>query len=135
MDAASNGACARCAGTGPTHPATDGIGRRTFIAQSALLAAGALLAVAGGGEIATAPTTLSPTTLRVALTRLPASGEHRQPERQRIPLSGSRRALQRERDMGRRPANEQLALLRDRVRRGGGHHHGRLTSAVPTGRM
>ena len=66
MDAASNDACARCAGAHPTHPPTDGIGRRTFIAQSALLAAGALLAAACAGEISTAPTTISSTTLRVA---------------------------------------------------------------------
>jgi nitrite reductase/ring-hydroxylating ferredoxin subunit len=65
MDAASNDACARCAGAHRTHLA-DGIGRRAFIAQSALLAAGALLAAACGGDLATAPTTISPTTLRVA---------------------------------------------------------------------
>ena len=68
MDAAPNDACARCAGAHPhaTPPAADGIGRRTFIAQSALLAAGALLAAACAGEISTAPATVSPTTLRVA---------------------------------------------------------------------
>jgi nitrite reductase/ring-hydroxylating ferredoxin subunit len=65
MDAASNDACASCAGAHPTHLA-DGIGRRAFIAQSALLAAGALLAAACGGDLATAPTTISPTTPRVA---------------------------------------------------------------------
>jgi cytochrome b6-f complex iron-sulfur subunit len=44
-----------------------GIGRRTFLAQSAILAAAAALAACGGGDSATAPTTLSgPVTLRVS---------------------------------------------------------------------
>src|SRR6476469_7087940 len=65
MESASNGACGRCAGTFASNDVGDGIGRRTFLAQSALLAAAALLASCVG-EIATAPTTISPTTLRVA---------------------------------------------------------------------
>jgi len=66
MESATNGACGRCAGAHDSNVAADGIGRRTFLAQSALLAAGALLAAACGSEIATAPTTVSPTTLRVS---------------------------------------------------------------------
>jgi len=65
MESATNGACGRCAGTHTSSVDADGIGRRTFLAQSALLAAGALLAAACGSEISTAPTTISPTTLRV----------------------------------------------------------------------
>ena len=65
MESAPNGACGRCAGAHASNVTADGIGRRTFLAQSALLAAGALLA-ACGSEIATAPTTISPTTLRVS---------------------------------------------------------------------
>jgi Rieske Fe-S protein len=65
MDSATNGACGRCAGELASNHVADGIGRRTFLAQSALLAAGALLASCVG-EIATAPTTISSTTLRVA---------------------------------------------------------------------
>jgi Rieske Fe-S protein len=65
MESATNGACGRCAGAHPSNVDADGIGRRTFLAQSALLAAGALLAAACGSEISTAPTTISPTTLRV----------------------------------------------------------------------
>ena len=66
MESATNGACARCAGVPTSNHATDGIRRRTFLAQSALLAAGALLAAACGSETATAPTTIPTTTLRVA---------------------------------------------------------------------
>ena len=75
MDAAPNDACARCAGAHPhaTPPAADGIGRRTFIAQSALLAAGALLAAACAGEISTAPATVSPRP--GSATRVNADGE------------------------------------------------------------
>ena len=66
MNAAMNAACERCAGViTKDHPA-DGIGRRTFLAQSALLAASALLASCAGGDIATVPTIISPTTLRVS---------------------------------------------------------------------
>jgi Rieske Fe-S protein len=65
MDEVTNGACGRCAGELALHQVADGIGRRTFLAQSALLAAGALLASCVG-EIATAPTSISTTTLRVA---------------------------------------------------------------------
>jgi nitrite reductase/ring-hydroxylating ferredoxin subunit len=65
MDSATNGACGCCAGELASNQVADGIGRRTFLAQSALLAAGALLASCVG-EIATAPTTISSTTLRVA---------------------------------------------------------------------
>jgi Rieske Fe-S protein len=66
METASNGACGRCAGAHGTDHAADGIGRRTFLAQSALLAASALLASCVGGDIATAPTSISSTTLRVS---------------------------------------------------------------------
>ena len=66
MDAATNGACGRCAGAQDANHAADGIGRRTFLAQSALLAAGALLASCMGGDVATAPTTISSTTLKVS---------------------------------------------------------------------
>ena len=66
MESASNGACGRCAGAHRTDHAADGIGRRTFLAQSALLAASALLASCAGVDGATAPTTVSPTTLRVS---------------------------------------------------------------------
>ena len=65
MESAPNGACGRCAGVTETNQAADGIGRRTFLAQGALLAAAALLASCVG-EIATAPTTISSTTLRVS---------------------------------------------------------------------
>jgi len=55
--------CAACAGRVlGGEAARDGIGRRTFIAQSALLAAAAALAACAGVESATAPTTISPTT-------------------------------------------------------------------------
>ena len=75
MKSASNGACGRCAGARTTDHVVDGIGRRTFLVQSALLAASALLASCAGGDIATAPTTISPTTLRVAdYTALSAVG-------------------------------------------------------------
>lgn len=65
MESTTNGACGRCGATTADHSA-DGIGRRTFLAQSALLAASAILAACAGGDIATAPDTISPTTLRVS---------------------------------------------------------------------
>jgi Rieske Fe-S protein len=66
MEAATNQGCSGCTATHATDHPADAIGRRTFIAQSALLAATAFLAAACGGEIATAPTTISSTTLRVS---------------------------------------------------------------------
>ena len=66
MKTEMNGACGQCADAQLTDRAADGIGRRTFLAQSALLAASALLASCMGGDIATAPTTISPTTLKAS---------------------------------------------------------------------
>ena len=66
METEMNGACGHCGDAHRTDHAADGIGRRTFLAQSALLAASALLASCMGGDIATAPTTISPTTLKVS---------------------------------------------------------------------
>jgi Rieske Fe-S protein len=62
--------CGGCAGEGPRadEHAHDGIGRRTFLAQSALLAASAMLAACGGLDAgsATAPTTISSTAIKVS---------------------------------------------------------------------
>lgn len=66
MDAASKHDCTGCAGAPLDDHAVDGIGRRTFIAQSALMAAAALLAACAGGDISTAPATVSTTTLKLS---------------------------------------------------------------------
>lgn len=60
-------ACGSCAGRTLDGAAVrDGIGRRTFLAQSALLAAAAALAACAGGESATAPTTVDATTFTLS---------------------------------------------------------------------
>jgi cytochrome b6-f complex iron-sulfur subunit len=64
MERALDHTCGGCAGA-PAEHATDGIGRRTFIAQSALLAAAAMLA-ACGADAATAPSTIASTTVKVS---------------------------------------------------------------------
>ena len=62
--------CDDCARRANDTHVRDGIGRRTFLAQSALLAAAAALAACAGAESATAPTTVSATTF--TLTDYPA---------------------------------------------------------------
>lgn len=54
-----------CGGCAPAHAAEharDGIGRRTFLAQSALLAAGALLAACAASDVSAPGTTIDSTT-------------------------------------------------------------------------
>jgi len=58
----SKSTCGGCASAHATDHARDGIGRRTFLAQSALLAAGALLAACAAGDATDPGTTLSSTT-------------------------------------------------------------------------
>ena len=61
-------ACSGCSTTGAAAAPSAGIGRRAFLAQSAVLAAVAALAacgVAGGGDV-TAPTLTGPATLKVS---------------------------------------------------------------------
>ena len=50
--------CGGCAPAPATDHARDGIGRRTFLAQSALLAAGALLAACAAGDVSAPGTTI-----------------------------------------------------------------------------
>ena len=64
MERALDHACDGCADAGAAQ-ATDGIGRRTFIAQSALIAAAAMLA-ACGADAATAPSTIATTTIKAS---------------------------------------------------------------------
>jgi nitrite reductase/ring-hydroxylating ferredoxin subunit len=61
--------CANCGHgvDGPIDPGTAGIGRRTFLVQTGLLAATALLAACGaGGDSATAPTLSGPATIKLS---------------------------------------------------------------------
>ena len=51
--------CGGCAPALATDHARDGIGRRTFLAQSALLAAGALLAACAAGDVSAPGTTIN----------------------------------------------------------------------------
>jgi cytochrome b6-f complex iron-sulfur subunit len=53
--------CGGCAPAPATDHAGDGIGRRTFLAQSALLAAGALLAACAAGDVSAPGTTINST--------------------------------------------------------------------------
>lgn len=55
--------CTSCA---PRAIPADGIGRRTFLAQSAMLAATAMLAACGAGSDATAPTLSGTATIKVS---------------------------------------------------------------------
>lgn len=66
MDRLERPATNGCNGCRGEIPAADGIGRRTFIAQSALLAAAAALAACGVGEGVTAPSLSGSTTIRVS---------------------------------------------------------------------
>jgi len=54
--------CGGCAPAHATEHARDGIGRRTFLAQSALLAAGALLAACAASDVSAPGTTINSTT-------------------------------------------------------------------------
>ena len=54
--------CGGCAPAHATDHARDGIGRRTFLAQSALLAAGALLAACAAADVTDPGTTITSTT-------------------------------------------------------------------------
>jgi Rieske Fe-S protein len=59
--------CGACAGrTNEADAARDGIGRRTFLAQSAMIAAAAALAACAGADSFTAPTTVSATTFSLS---------------------------------------------------------------------
>jgi cytochrome b6-f complex iron-sulfur subunit len=63
--------CDGCAPALATDHARDGIGRRTFLAQSALLAAGALLAACAASDVSSPGTTLNSTT-DIKLSDFPA---------------------------------------------------------------
>jgi ABC-type glycerol-3-phosphate transport system substrate-binding protein len=63
--------CSGCAPAHATETVRDGIGRRTFLAQSALLAAGALLAACAGGDVTDPGTTITSTT-DIAVSDFPA---------------------------------------------------------------
>ena len=66
MQHESSSACIRCA-NGVTGPApASAIGRRTFLAQSALLAAGAALVACGGGGGVTTPTFSGSGSIRIS---------------------------------------------------------------------
>ena len=54
--------CGGCAPAHATEHARDGIGRRTFLAQSALFAAGALLAACAASDVSAPGTTINSTT-------------------------------------------------------------------------
>lgn len=67
----SNQPCSGCTGEGPRadEHSRDGIGRRAFLSQSALLAAAAMLAACGGldaGSASTAPTTVGGASFKVS---------------------------------------------------------------------
>jgi cytochrome b6-f complex iron-sulfur subunit len=68
MQKDSSTSCASCAGDGIIDAASSGIGRRTFLAQSAILAAAAALAAcgAGGGGDVTGPTLSGSSTIKVS---------------------------------------------------------------------
>ena len=68
MDAAHDEICGGCAPERSARQLPDGIARRTFLAQSAMLAAGALLASCAGGDSITSAggTTISSTTIKVS---------------------------------------------------------------------
>jgi Rieske Fe-S protein len=55
-----------CGAVAPTRPAGGGIGRRTFLAQSALLAAAAALAACAGGGDPTSPSLSGQATVKVS---------------------------------------------------------------------
>lgn len=64
MERALDYTCAGCSGAAGAQ-ATDGIGRRTFIAQSALLAVAAMLAACGADAVM-APSTIATTTIKAS---------------------------------------------------------------------
>jgi len=67
MQKDSSTACTGCSADGLIDAPASGIGRRTFLAQSAILAAAAALAACGaGGDNVTAPTLNSSSTIKVS---------------------------------------------------------------------
>lgn len=58
--------CAGCTDREPSGASAGGIGRRTFLAQGAMLAALAALAACGGGSSSTAPTFSGKSTINVS---------------------------------------------------------------------
>lgn len=68
MQKDSSTPCTSCAGDGILEAPASGIGRRTFLAQSAILAAAAALAAcgAGGGSDVTGPTLNGSSTIKVS---------------------------------------------------------------------
>jgi cytochrome b6-f complex iron-sulfur subunit len=72
MESTHDLTCGGCAGERAAEHARDGIGRRTFFAQTALLAAGALLAAcAAGGDSITSPGTTIGSTSNIKLSDFP----------------------------------------------------------------
>lgn len=72
MESTHDEICGGCAGERSAEPMRDGIGRRTFLAQSALLAAGALLAACAGADSATSPGTTITSTTSLKVSDYPA---------------------------------------------------------------
>jgi Rieske Fe-S protein len=64
--------CTGCASGRAADHARDGIGRRTFLAQSALVAAGALLAACAAGDSVTSPGTTIASTTDIKVSDFPA---------------------------------------------------------------
>jgi len=64
--------CSGCTAEHAADAIRDGIGRRTFLAQSAILAAGALLAACAAGGDATAPGTTLTSTTDIKVSDFPA---------------------------------------------------------------
>jgi Rieske Fe-S protein len=71
MESLDNQVCGGCASERAAEHAHDGIGRRTFLAQSALLAAGALLAACAGDSVSAPGTSISSTS-GIKLSDFPA---------------------------------------------------------------
>ncbi|MBW8769656.1 MAG: Rieske (2Fe-2S) protein [Gemmatimonadetes bacterium] len=71
MESNQDALCGGCSHQPPTEHARDGIGRRTFLAQTALLAAGAVLAACAAGD-ATDPGTTVDSTSGIKVSDFPA---------------------------------------------------------------
>ena len=71
MDSTHDLNCDGCAGARAADHARDGIGRRTFLSQTALLAAGALLAACAAGDSISAPGTTINSTSKIKVSDFP----------------------------------------------------------------